>query len=222
MHPRLRRACLGIFLALMFLTTMPACGVRQLAQGEIQPPKVTFQDLKIYPPTARGWPLGARLLLENPNPQAVNLLGYDYQLWIEGKSVAQGVSQQAVNLPPTGQTMAEVPIMVQLPTVMELLHRFLPHAAKAATADASFTIRSPAASASLPSWEALSPSPSSSRVRLPPGRHGLSPPLPAVNRGGKLHQKLPDGLRNPAAGGQEPKSPASNLEGGQGKSGPYP
>jgi len=110
----------------MLLATMPACGVRQLARGEIQPPKVTFQGLKIYQPTPRGWPLGARLLLENPNSQAVNLLGYDYQLWIEGKSVAQGTSQEAVNLPPLGQTEAEVPITVQLPAVMELLPQFLP------------------------------------------------------------------------------------------------
>jgi LEA14-like dessication related protein len=64
--------------------------------------------------------------LENPNSQAVNLLGYDYQLWIEGKSVAQGTSQQAINLPPSGQTVAEVPIMVQLPAVVELLPQFLP------------------------------------------------------------------------------------------------
>jgi LEA14-like dessication related protein len=126
MHPRLRRAWFGIFLALMLLAAIPACGVRQLTTGEIQPPKVTFQGLKIYRPTARGWPLGARLLLENPNSQSLNLLGYDYQLWIEGRSVAQGVSQQAVNLPPTGQTVAEVPIMVQLPAVMELLPQFLP------------------------------------------------------------------------------------------------
>jgi LEA14-like dessication related protein len=125
MHPRLRRL-IGIFLALMLLATMPACGVRQLARGEIQPPKVSFQDLKVYSPTPRGWPLGARLLLENPNPQAVNLLGYDYQLWIEGKSVAQGTSHEAVNLPPLGQTVAEVPIMVQLPAVMELLPQVLP------------------------------------------------------------------------------------------------
>ncbi len=126
MHPRLWHAYLGIFLALMLCAAIPACGVRQLARGEIQPPKVTFQGLTIYRPTPRGWPLGARLLLENPNSQAVNLLGYDYQLWIEGKSVAQGTSQQAVNLPPSGQTVAEVPIMVQLPAVVELLPQFLP------------------------------------------------------------------------------------------------
>lgn len=124
--PRLRRLWAGIFLALMVLAAMPACGVRQLARGEIQPPKVSFQGLKIYKPTSRGWPLGAMLLLENPNPEAVNLLGYDYQLWIEGKSVAQGESQQAVNLPPLGQAVTEVPIEVQLPAVVELLPQFLP------------------------------------------------------------------------------------------------
>ena len=126
MHPRLRRLGSGISLALMLLTTMPACGIRQLARGEIQPPKVTFQGLRIYRPTPRGWPLSARLLLENPNSEPVNLLGYDYQLWIEGKSVAQGTSQEAVNLPPLGQTVTEVPITVQLPAVLELLPQLLP------------------------------------------------------------------------------------------------
>jgi LEA14-like dessication related protein len=126
MHPRVRRLWTGIFLALMLLAAMPACGVRQLARGEIQPPKVSFQGLTMYKPTARGLPLGARLLLENPNPEPVNLLGYDYELWIEGKSVARGVSREAVNLPPLGQTVAEVPITVQLPGVVDLLPQFLP------------------------------------------------------------------------------------------------
>jgi LEA14-like dessication related protein len=126
MHPRLRRLWTAIILALMLLATVPGCGVRQLARGEIQPPKVTFQGLKIYSPTASGLPLGATLLLENPNSEPLNLLGYDYQLWIEDKSVAKGVSQQAVKLPPLGQTVTEVPITVQLPAVMELLPQFLP------------------------------------------------------------------------------------------------
>ena len=100
--------------------------MQQMSRGEIQAPKVTYQGLKIYQPTAQGWPLGATLLLENPNNQALNLLGYNYELWIEGKSVAQGTSQQPVNLPPLGQTVTELPIMVQLPAVLELLPQFLP------------------------------------------------------------------------------------------------
>ncbi len=115
--------------ALAGLVILGGCGMQQLQQmsrGEIQAPKVTYQGLKVYQPTAQGWPLGAALLLENPNNQALNLLGYDYQLWIEGRGVAQGSSQQAVYLPPLGQTVAEIPITVQLPAVMELLPQFLP------------------------------------------------------------------------------------------------
>ncbi len=119
------------FLWLTFLAVLAftGCGVgqlQQMARGEIQAPRVTYQGLKIYQPTAQGWPLGATLLLENPNPQALNLLGYDYQLWIEGQSVAQGSSQQPVNLPPMGQTVTELPIVVQLPAVMQFLPQFLP------------------------------------------------------------------------------------------------
>lgn len=123
-----RTYLLALGLALLVLT-LSGCGVSQLqqmARGEIQAPRVSYQGLKVYQPTSQGWPLGATLLLENPNNQALNLLGYDYQLWIEGKSVAQGTSQQPVNLPPLGQTVAELPIMVQLPAVMELLPQFLP------------------------------------------------------------------------------------------------
>jgi hypothetical protein len=112
------------------LLALAGCGVQQLqqlAREEIQAPKVTYQGLKIYQPTAQGWPLGAVLRLDNPNPETLNLSGYDYQLWIEGKSVARGNSQQAVNLPPLGQTVTELPIVVQLPAVLELLPQFLPY-----------------------------------------------------------------------------------------------
>jgi len=119
---------LALWLGLTATVILTGCGVgqlQQMAKGEIQAPKVTYQGLKIYQPTGQGWPLGATLLLDNPNNQAMNLLGYDYQLWIEGKSVARGTSQQAVKLPPLGQTVTELPIMVQLPAVMELLPQFL-------------------------------------------------------------------------------------------------
>jgi LEA14-like dessication related protein len=101
------------------------CGVRELARGEIQAPKVTFQGLAVYQPTSDGWPLAANLLLENPNPQPLNLLGYDYQLWIEGRRVATGSSQEAVNLPAGGQTVARVPILVKLDALLGFLPMFL-------------------------------------------------------------------------------------------------
>ena len=70
MHPRLRRVCPGIFLALMLLAAIPGCGVRQLARGEIQPPKVTFQGLTIYQPTpgAGPWAPGCFWRIPTPRP----------------------------------------------------------------------------------------------------------------------------------------------------------
>ena len=120
--PPLGSACLWL-LGLAFLVAA-GCGVQELARGEIQPPAVTFQGLTVYQPTSQGWPLAANLLLENPNPQSLNLLGYNYQLWIEGRSVATGSSQEAVNLPAGGQTVARVPILVKLDTLLGFLPGF--------------------------------------------------------------------------------------------------
>ncbi len=118
---------LAATLALIGLAAASGCGVRQLARGEIKPPKVTLQGIALGAPTGAGWPIFATLRLENPNPQALSILGYDYDLWLEGRSVAQGVSQGEVNLPPLGETVTEFPIVVNLPVLMGLLPRALQH-----------------------------------------------------------------------------------------------
>jgi hypothetical protein len=108
-------------LAAVILTALPACGLSQLAKGEIQPPKVSFQGLTLGQPNSRGWPVAVTLLLTNPNDQALNLKGYDGELGLEGKSVAQSTGEEPVNLPPHGQTVTRVPILVKLPVVLGLL-----------------------------------------------------------------------------------------------------
>jgi hypothetical protein len=118
---RLPRTCRGIALALICLTALPACGVQKFTRGEVQPPKVKFQGIALGRPGREGWPLAVMLLLTNPNDQPLDLKGYDYELWLEGKSVAQGASDAPVNLPPRGQTVAQVPILVKLPAVLGLL-----------------------------------------------------------------------------------------------------
>jgi len=108
-------------LGLLLLLLLPGCGVRQLVQGEIEPPNVKWQGLTIGRPTSQGWPLGVNLLLTNPNARALNLKGYDYELWLEGRSVARGASDEAVDLPAGGQAVAQVPILVKMPALMEVL-----------------------------------------------------------------------------------------------------
>jgi hypothetical protein len=95
------RSALAFSLGLLLLLSLPACGVQQLAHGDIQAPKVKWRGLAV------GQPL--------------DLEGYDYELWLEGQSVARGASREPVNLPPGGQTVARVPILVKLPALMGLL-----------------------------------------------------------------------------------------------------
>jgi LEA14-like dessication related protein len=115
------RPALALALGLLMSLNLPACGVRQLAQGNIQAPQVRWQGLAVGRPSPRGWPLTVSLLLTNPNSQPLDLQGYDYELWLEGQSVARGASREPVNLPAGGQTVARVPILVKLPALMGLL-----------------------------------------------------------------------------------------------------
>jgi hypothetical protein len=112
-------------LVVMVLMFLPTCGVSQLARGEIQPPKVSFQGIALGQPNPQGLPVSVALLLTNPNDQALNLRGYDCELWLEGNSVAQATGEAPVSLAPHGQTVTQVPILVKLPAVMGLLPVFL-------------------------------------------------------------------------------------------------
>jgi LEA14-like dessication related protein len=96
------------------------CGVPQVMRGEVLPPEVSFQGMQLGMPTEQGWPVAATLQLTNPNPQPLDILGYDYDLWLEGRSVAQGYSRERIYLPPQGQAEVQFPIFVKLPAVMGL------------------------------------------------------------------------------------------------------
>lgn len=96
------------------------CGVRQLARGEIEPPRVEFKGVIPGMPSQEGLPFKCLLALENPNRQALDILGYDYELWLEGRSVAQGASNHRVYLPPLGKGEVEFPVLVKLPAVLSL------------------------------------------------------------------------------------------------------
>ncbi|MFZ5450529.1 MAG: LEA type 2 family protein [Thermodesulfobacteriota bacterium] len=96
------------------LVGLAGCGVRQLTQGELEAPKVKFQSLAVGLPTGQGLPLDCTLLVENPNPQDLKVLGYDYELQLEGRRVIQGESREAVTLPARGQTLVTVPILLKL------------------------------------------------------------------------------------------------------------
>jgi hypothetical protein len=110
-------AALAVILAGLGLL---GCGVRQLVKGEIEPPRVNFKGIIPGMPSQEGLPFKCILALENPNQQSLDLLGYDYELMLEGRSVAQGASDQRLYLPPLGKGEVEFPVFVKLPAVLSL------------------------------------------------------------------------------------------------------
>ncbi len=108
-------------LAVCCWACLAGCGVQQLTRGELAAPKVTFKSLAFGLPTGQGLPLECTLLVENPNPQDLRVLGYDYELQLEGQRVLQGQSREEVNLPARGQTLVTVPILLRLRTLPGLL-----------------------------------------------------------------------------------------------------
>jgi len=101
------------------------CGVRKLAQQELQPPEVRLQGLGLRPPGPQGWPLTCILAVKNPNPTTIKVLGYDYEVWVEGRSLASGASNRTVTLPAQGEAKVEVPVLLKLKSLPGLLPQFL-------------------------------------------------------------------------------------------------
>ncbi len=118
----LNAAILGLLLLALALS---ACGVRQLTRGELEPPKVSLKALTLGVATREGWPLALTLELTNPNDQTLTVLGYDYKVWLEGKSVIEGESRETITLPALGRTTVEAPLFVKLPALLELLPQAL-------------------------------------------------------------------------------------------------
>jgi LEA14-like dessication related protein len=114
-----------IFLLIMMALILSSCGIRKLATGEIAPPKVEFQGVTVYPPESQYWPLTARLRLHNPNPEPLRILGYDYEVAIEGTELVRGESLDAITLPAAGENLVEIPVLLKLTAVPNALKALL-------------------------------------------------------------------------------------------------
>lgn len=110
---------------LILLAALMGCGVQQLAKGEIEAPRVEVEGVMLGLPQGGRLPVFAVLTLTNPNRVPLDVHGYDYDLWLEGRSVARGAGSRPVHLPALGQATVEFPVMVDLPAALSLAPRLL-------------------------------------------------------------------------------------------------
>lgn len=102
------------FFLLMTGLAVLGCGVEDLKKKVVKPPKVNLKAVGLKSPTVQGLPLICVLEVENPNPVTVKVLGYDYEVWMEERSVAQGESNQPFILPAQGEAVVELPVLLKI------------------------------------------------------------------------------------------------------------
>jgi LEA14-like dessication related protein len=69
--------------------------------------------------------MSAKLRLTNPNSEPMRILGYDYEMSLEGAELVQGQSVAAITLPAGGESVVEVPILLKLTAVPKALSALL-------------------------------------------------------------------------------------------------
>ncbi|MCL6622226.1 MAG: LEA type 2 family protein [Syntrophobacterales bacterium] len=119
------RTLFSLIALLGLLLAHGGCGVQQLARGDFEAPRVEVEGVTVGLPQGGRLPVFAVLRLTNPNPAPLDVHGYDYDLWLEGRSVARGAGSRPVHLPPFGQARVEFPVLVDLPAALNLAPRLL-------------------------------------------------------------------------------------------------
>ena len=80
--------------------------------GGLEPPVVTVVGLQPLPGQGLALRFNVTLDIQNRNNQALSIRGLDFDLEVDGRRFASGVSAMNINLSPLGQTTAEVAVTV--------------------------------------------------------------------------------------------------------------
>lgn len=96
----------GIFLVALFLLSCAA--IQELTK--IQQPTLQVQNVRFKGMTFETLDLAFDVKINNPNPMAATLAGFDYDFLIEGASFLKGDQNQQMRIEAAGESMLEVPL----------------------------------------------------------------------------------------------------------------
>ncbi|HCO59924.1 MAG TPA: hypothetical protein DIT58_06990 [Porticoccaceae bacterium] len=113
-----------IRLATLLLVILVLTGCATLSNN-LQPPLVTVTGLEPLPGQGLAPKLRVQLELQNRNNEALQLAGLDFDLAIDGRRFASGVSNRELRLPPLGTAETEVEITLNGFNVARQLFQWL-------------------------------------------------------------------------------------------------
>ncbi len=98
----------------VLLTQLFIAGCQQLLpllqQANVQKPKVKLNQVKLTAFSLKGIDLDFEIGIANPNPFAITLAGFDYQLLIEQNSFLKGEQQKSVKIAARGSSQIDFPL----------------------------------------------------------------------------------------------------------------
>lgn len=86
----------------------------------VAPPSISVQDVSLQSLSLTQGTGLVSLNVTNPNAFPIPLEGVQYNLRLNGTPVASGDQRQAMYLPPNQPTAVQIPVQLQLATIMQL------------------------------------------------------------------------------------------------------
>lgn len=108
----LRLAWLWVWLLPLGCATLP---------GSLEPPRVSLVGLNLLSVELFEQRYQVRLRLKNPNPETLEVRGIDFQLTLNGKDFADGVSNQPLDVAGYGEQVLSLEVSSNLIQVLRLL-----------------------------------------------------------------------------------------------------
>ena len=109
---------------LLFPTISGCATVRHVLNTAFQTPSATFTHLHLRDVSFEKVTLDFEFLVSNPNDLGVKLSQLDYALDLDGKSLAKGTSNQALELKPQGSSPVRLPLTITFVDFVDNLATF--------------------------------------------------------------------------------------------------
>ncbi len=99
------------FTILCFLVLICSCAtVDELVKSTFQQPQISFETAKISGLSFKAVDLLFDLKIANPNPVGISLVGFDYDLLLNGNSFVKGKQTNGLEIKPKGEGTVQIPV----------------------------------------------------------------------------------------------------------------
>lgn len=95
-------------------------GCTAVPNGVVAPPSISVQDVSLQSLSLTQGTALVGLQVTNPNAFPIPLEGIQYNLRLNGTPVASGDQRQSTYLQPNQPTAVQIPVQLQLATIMQL------------------------------------------------------------------------------------------------------